>query len=76
MKKWIFEQAIAYLISNLTEDNVKKIVEAIDDFIKPKIIDGKEELYAWIDVQVADTETPIDDLMAEFFKKIVDNYIK
>ena len=70
------EQIIAYIVSNLTKEKIEELLVELDSWAKPKIVAKKTELYVWIDEQVAKTETPIDDVIADVVKKAIDHYTK
>ena len=76
MKQWVLEQIIKYLMSNLTKDKIEELLKQLDTWAKPKLIAKKDELFAWIDAQVADTATPIDDVLAKVVKQAIEYYIK
>jgi hypothetical protein len=76
MKDWILKQIISYIMANLTKEKVEELLKQLDGWAKPKIIAKKDELFAWIDAQVADTATPIDDVIAKVVKQAIEYYIK
>ena len=76
MKKWIIEQIAAYLISHLTEDNLKKWSGDLNAWLMPILKDYKLELMIKLRAAAADTATPLDDLAVDALEKFLDLYIK
>ena len=76
MKDWILKQVITYIMSTLTKEKVEELLKQLNTWTKPKIIAKKDELFTWIDAQVADTATPIDDVLAKIVKQAIDYYVK
>ena len=76
MKQWILEQIAAFLISNLTEENLKKWKKDLEAKLMPYLRDWKIELLQKLRAAAADTNTPLDDLAVDALEKILDLYIK
>ena len=76
MKSWIIEKIAEYLISNLTEENLKKWKDAFDAWLMPYLRDYKVELMIKLRAAAADSATQLDDLAVDALDKLLDMYIK
>ena len=76
MKQWLLEKLLEYIMASLTKDKIEELLKQLDAWAKPLIMAKKQELYDWIDEQVVDTKTPIDDAIGQIVKNAIDYYLK
>lgn len=73
MKEWILRLIVEWLVSNVNKEQIDKLMA---EYVMPFLKERKEVLYKWLDDAVKDTESEIDDVLAQIVKHIIDVFIK
>lgn len=75
MKDWILGMIVKWLLAMISNGTIETIVAGIKGYVVPLVRKHKDELFARLKKEAAETETKVDDAWYAWLDALIDAFL-